>query len=154
MIEYTARLAVTIIIQCFISTFGLLCYTLVLKPLYKFRKTLFSKPFYTVCFALSILDVLVLIDRICLCISDPLLPATSQFVVQLRSFYERFLHYGIACTEALIALERAIAVFSPKIHHVSICFFYKRKSLVYFCNRVKLSPFCCRLYRTRWLPFV
>lgn len=113
MLEYTSQLAFTIIVQCFIAAYGLFAYVIVLKPLCQFRRTMFSKPFYTICFALALLDILNLIDRMCLCISDPLLPYTSPYILKIRSFYERFLHYGVACIELMIAMERAIVVFVP-----------------------------------------
>lgn len=113
MFEYTSQLAATMIVQCFISAYGLLAYIAVMKTLCHYRKTLFSTPFYTVCFALALLDILVLLDRMCIWISDPLLPYTSARILQIRSFYERFLHYGIVCIDLFIAVERTIVVFEP-----------------------------------------
>lgn len=113
MVEFTAQLAATIIVQCFLSAYGLLAYIVVLRPLFKFRKTLFSKSFYTVCFALALLDILNLFDRLCLRITDPLLPYTPPDFNIVRSFSERCLFYGIACLHLLIAIERALVVLSP-----------------------------------------
>lgn len=112
MIEYDALKAVQVQLRTFLTAYGFLGYVLVLRPLWRFRKTTFSSPFYTVCIALACSETVQLLLNAMTIVTDTEIEKLITYNI-FKTFLDRIAFYGTECHQLLIAIERSVAVFVP-----------------------------------------